>query len=444
MLSLWLSGTQEIQKQKIIQKKMEKKIKRLGDSQVEASFVVEPERLVKSKEAALKDLGQQVEVPGFRKGKAPADAVEARVGSDRVVSRAAELIIEDSYKRLLKEEELEPITQPQIEISKLALGNPFEFKMVFTVLPDVELPDYKKISAGTKREDGSVTAEEVEDTLKWLQKARPNLKNVKRASKEGDYIEIEFISDQLEKGKVYEDGFIIGKGHLIPGFNEQLIGVSEGENKTFTLTMPDNFKMTDVAGKDVEFSVTIKQVSETEERELNDEFAKEVGEFKTLDELKENIEKGLKTEKESGLKKKLREDILNNLVKGTKIKVPSVLIDRESKSQLEGLKTMASEQLSLSYEEYLEKIQKSEEDLLKGLRQSAEERSKKFLILREIAKQEEVEVTAEEIEAEVSVVLAQYPSPEEAKERIDPQQLRSYTEESIRNEKVFEILENCK
>ncbi len=420
---------------------MKKEIKKKNDSKVELEVEVSTGEFEESKEKVLKELAREAELPGFRKGKVPADVVKEKVGEEKVLTETAQKAIEESFRKIVSEEELEPITQPEVQILKLAPDNPFRYKASFTVLPEVELPDYKEIASQIEGEDVSVSEEEVEETLNWLQKSRPNLKKVLRPAKKGDWVEVAFSSPRLGGGRRYEDSFILGKGKLIPGFSDHLLGMSAGEKKEFSLTLPQDFKVKEIAGQPAKFSVEVKDVKETEEREINDEFAKDVGEFDSLEELKENIRAGLTQEKEQKEKQGRRAKILDKIVKKCNLEAPQVLVERETERQLAQLKRRVREELKSSFEDYLEKVNKTEEELRKTLAKEAKSRAERFLVLRAIAKEEDVKVEKEEVEEEVNNYLAQFPDAQKAKENVDLKQLRSYTRDRLRNEKVLQILE---
>ncbi len=420
---------------------MEKEVKHGKESKIELTVELSVEEFKEIEKEVLERLAREAELPGFRKGKTPAEVVRKKIGEQKILTETAQEAIEDSFKKIISEENLEPISQPRVNITKLAPGNPFQYKAEFVVLPEVKLPDYKKLASGVKKEEVSVEEEEIQETLDWLQKARPNLKQVLRPAKKGDWVEISFFSPQLEKGRKFEDAFILGKGKLIPGFSDQLLGMSPGETKDFSLVLPDNFKAREVAGKEVEFKATMKSVKEPEPREINDDFARDVGEFDSLEELKKNIREGLLQEKKQGGRQRRRSEILDKIVEKTDVSVPEVLIEREKENQLAQLKKRVSEQLGVSFEEYLEKINKTEDELEKALTKEAEGRVLRFLILREISSREKVEVSDEELEQEVNSFLKQLSDIDQAKKEVDLDRLKSYTRDKIEQNKVLEILE---
>jgi len=421
---------------------MEAEIKEKENSCIELSVKIPADNFKLFEKKALERIAERIELQGFRKGKAPIHIVRERISENRLLTETAKQAVEESYQNIVKEKELEPISHPEVQITKLAPGNDFEYKASFFVLPKINLPDYKNIASGVEKKSVLVEEKEIEDTLKWLQKAKPNLKEVFRPAQKGDFVEIHFSSPQLKNGENFEDAFILGKGRLVPGFEEQLLGMEAGEEKSFTLTLPQDFYIPEIAGKEAQFKVKVKKIEKPEYKKIDDEFAKGLGKFESLGDLKKKVEQGLKQEKELAEKKRRQGEILNKIIEQTKIDVPLVLIEREKKARLEAIKKKAEQELSLSFEEYLKKIDKKEEELMVILEKEAEARAKRFLVFREIAKKEGIGVTKEEINEEAKNILSFYSDKNPAGEEIDPAYLEEYTKEKIKNEKVLKFLEN--
>jgi len=201
---------------------MKTSIKNLPESQIELKIEipnVDFERFIKK---ATKELGKNLEIKGFRKGQAPEEIIQEKLGIEKILPQAAEDAVREKYFQIIEEKNLEPITQPKVEILKLAKGNPFEFKLTITVLPEIKLPDYKKLAAQTKKKKVSVSEEEVEDALNWLQKSKAKFTVLDKPAGKGDFVEIEYKSPQINASKPMKDGFVLGKGYFIPGFEEKL------------------------------------------------------------------------------------------------------------------------------------------------------------------------------------------------------------------------------
>ncbi len=417
-------------------------------------------------EEALLELGEDLEIKGFRKGKAPKNIVEQYLGVEKILIRAAEKAISSSYKKILQENNLEPISRPEVNIQKLAKNNPFSFKAKFFVLPEINLPDYKDIASKIKKRKIEVNKEEVEDSIQWLQKSRAKFSLKNGSAEKGDFIEIEYQSPNFKNfnnGNVITDAFILGEGKFLPGFEEQLVGMEavNGKNeKEFSLEVPKGHSL-EKYGKKIELRVKLKSVQKVELPEINDEFAKSLGNFEDLTALRKSIEEGIKTEKEQAESLRVKEEILEKISRTTECELPASLVEREQEQMLENFKNNILEKFKMSWEDYLksaflnkeegekkdfypEEIKKKEEEIKKSFLPQAEKNIKKLLILREIGKREGIEVSEEEVEEVIQEELKNYSSPEEAKMKlgVDPEELKEYTKERIKNEKILSLLEN--
>jgi trigger factor len=255
-------------------------------------------------------------------------------------------------------------------------------------------------------------------------------------------VEIEFQSPQIETGSKKKDNFILGEGHFIPGFEENLEGMAPGQEKEFSLKFPENHPQNDLSGNFVNFKVKMSSVQKVELPETNDQFAKNLGKFENLNGLKENIKEGIKIEKENSESQRIQGEILEKITKETKIETPEVLIEAEKKRMLEDFKNLVSERFKISFEDYLTKVKKTEAELLKNFSTEAEKKIKYSLVLRGISKKEKIEVSEAEIKTAINEFLEKYPNIEKAGKEFDLEKLKSYYEEMIRNENTFKFLEN--
>ena len=297
---------------------------------------------------------------------------------------------------------------------------------------EINLPNYKEIASEIKKNKVEVKEEEIENGLKWLQKSRAKFSAKNGSAQKGDFIEIEYKIEATEA--VLKDGFILGEGHFLPGFEDNLIGMKSGEEKKGVSLDKD--------GQKIKIDLRVSSVQNVEFSEINDEFAKSLGDFKDLNHLKKNIKQGNVLEKEQAETQKLRQEVLNQISKKTDVETPDILIENEKKNMLENLKKMVSQRLKISFGEYLDKIKKTEKEILDSFDLEANTKIKNFLILQEIGKKEKVEVLDQEIMDEVNKVLRRFPSIKEAEKNIglDLQKFKDYTKQVIYNEKIFKIL----
>ena len=415
--------------------------KKLPKSEIEISFELPWEEFKPYVDKAYSILGENIVVKGFRKGNVPQDILEKEIGSDKILAQAADLTVKDKYPQAIYRENIEPISSPEVNIIKLAQGNPFEFKVKVSILPDIVLPDYKTIAFQIKKKEISVTDQDVKDALKWVQQSRAVFTPLDREAKKDDFIEIEYQSPQIENNKIFKDKFILGKANIAPGFEENLEGMKKDEQKEFSVIFPKEHNNKVLAGKDITFKVTMKSLQKMELPELNDEFASKLGEFKDLDSFKKNIKENLEKEKELEQKQKIRNEILEKIAQESKSELPEILVENQKDSLLEELKQKVDQGLKIPFEEYLKQIKKTEKEIKDSFIDTAEKRVKNFLALKKIGKEEEIKVSKEEIEEETNKTLKNYPNKDEVK-KIDIERLKDYTKSAMYNEKVFNKLES--
>jgi len=420
---------------------MKAKIKKLPKSEIEVEIEISPEEFDKFIEKATFELGKNLEVEGFRKEKIPKEIIEKEIGQERILKEAAEKAIKESYTKVIAENKIEVLGQPEIEILKAVQGNSFLFRIKTAVLPEIQLPDYKKIASEVKKKEIYVQEKEVEETLKWLQKSRAKFSQILRPCQTGDFVEIEYSCSLIENGKIQKDGFILGQGHLIEGFEENLIGMRQGEEKEFSLEFPPRHFQNNLAGKTANFRTKMVSVKLVELPEINDQFAQSLGNFENLDSLKFSIREGIKLEKEFGESQRIRQEILEKIAQEIFWEIPKILINEEEKRMMENFKNTVKEKLGISFSEYLSKIGKTEDNLTNSFFLEAEKKIKNALILREISKKEGILASKEEVKEKINELLKNYPDVKKAKE-IDLEKLKSYYEEVIKSEKTLQFLES--
>ena len=264
---------------------------------MEISFEIPWEEFKPYVDKAYSVLGQDIIIKGFRKGNVPQDILEKEIGIGKILEQAADLTAKDKYPQEIHKEGIEPISRPEVSITKLAKDNPFEFKAKVSILPNIVLPDYKVIASKAEKKEISVIDKDIDDALKWIQQSRAAFTPLDREAKQNDFIEIEYQSPQIESNKLFSDKFILGKAEFAPGFEENLEGMKKDEQKEFNVVFPKEHNNKMLAGKDIVFKVKMKSVQKMELPELNDEFASKLGKFKDLESLKSNIKENLKKEK---------------------------------------------------------------------------------------------------------------------------------------------------
>jgi len=443
-------------------------LKNLEKSQVEMEVEISPGEFQEFIDRAVFKLGENIEMKGFRKGRVPKEIIKEKIGTESLLTEAANLAVRSTYQRAVKEKNLEVISRPEVNILKMAEGNPFVYKAKFLVLPQVELPDYKKIASDVRKKEVEVKDQELENVLKWLQKSRSKMSVKLGPAQKGDFIEIEYNSSQLEKPET--DAFILGQGQFLPGFEKVLFGLKAGEEKKeVPVSFPENHYRKELAGKEIKVNLKVNSVKKVEIPELTDDFARSLGRFKSLQDLKDSIKSGLKAEKEQVELQRIRAEVLEKIAAKVKVEVPKVLIEKEQERMLEDLKTQIQQRMGLKFEDYLKRIysakrsktsaeqfngtEKLEEDLKKSFLSQAEKRVKEYLVLRSIGEKENIEVSEKEVEERANQILRQHQNKNWVQKdsdssslaegsRVDPEKLKAYTKEIIRTEKVFAVLES--
>lgn len=431
-------------------------LKKLPKSEAEVLITLPFAEFEPYLERALDKIVDETELKGFRKGKAPRDLVARHAGEGAILERAADAAVHGTYAGIFERVATEwksnnhkdffPIGHPDVTVTKLARGNDFQYKVKLAVLPDVTLPDYKKIAAHARKEkkDISVTEEEIEKTIQWIRESRSPLVAVSRPVQDNDSVEIDFEirhgGEPVQEGVSKNHPLVIGKGKFIPGFEDQLVGMKTGEEKAFSLTAPEDWHQKAFAGKELEYKVSMNSVQERILPPLDDAFAKNLGHFDSFAALAANVRDGLTQEKQEKEVQRIRALAIEEIAKEVTIEIPDILVDRELQKTIDELKVNV-EQMGLEWASYLNHVKKSEVDLHTDLRPEAERRVRIALTLRAIAEGEHLEPSDKEVEERAQEVLKQYTSAGDAAKGIDSGQLREYARGILKNEKVFEFLE---
>ncbi len=428
---------------------MDVKLNKISSNKVELEIEIPAPQMESYFNLAASELSKDMKVDGFRPGKIPAEIVEREKGSQKLYDGAANLAIQKTLPKAILDlpadeagNKIEIVGQPDIVILQIARGNPMKYKATFWVVPEVELGNYKGLKV--KKKELKVKHEEVDESLKHLQRSRVKLVTVNRPAAKGDRVEIDFTtrssSVKIEGGESKNHPLIIGEARFIPGFEKELERMKEGEEKEFTLKAPEDWPQKNLAGRILDFQVKMNLVQERDIPKLSDEFAKSLGDFQSLDQLKKNIKEGIFQEKELKEKERIRMELIERVVENSKMDIPKALIDIELDRMVEELRANV-ESMGLDFDRYLKEIRKPVEELKKEWREQAEKRVKISLALKAIAKKEKIEVSEKEIEEKINEDLKHHPDSEELKKNIDLQALKEYTKGVIKNNKAFEFLE---
>lgn len=421
---------------------MQTELKNLPKSEVELTVELLQPELEEYMEAACRELSRQNNIKGFRSGHVPKDIILKEFGEDKVKHIAMDMAVRESFSKTVLEKKLEIVGEPKISQVKSEKENDgLKYQAVFSVIPEINLLDYKKIKVA--QAEIKFEASELDSILKDIQKSKAQTTVVTRPAQKGDRIEIDFTAkidgQVIEGGESKQHPIILGEGHFMAGFEDALVGLKENEIKSFAINTPNDYHDQKVAGQKVDFEVKLNSVEERKLPELNDEFAKTLGQFSSVEDLKNNIKEGLMAEKEMKAKDERRAKISTELIKDIKVELPELLVEVELNKMAAELESSLA-RMGLTRESYLSHLGKNWAELKKEWQPKAESRVKVTLALRAVAKKESLEVEEGEIEEKVSEILRSAPAG--PGQNIDLTALRGYVKGLVRNEKVFELLEN--
>ena len=340
-------------------------------------------------------------LPGFRKGRVPVNLVIQNVGADFIRGEALEDAIPEWGDEALREAGLfdDAVGTSDLQVGPLDETKDYSFTIKVQTMPVPTLGEYKGLEV--PRREVEVTDEQVSAQLAMLQERLASLQPVEdRAVQDGDFVLMDLSGSRdgepIEGAQGKDQMYEVGRGNLIPGFEEQLVGLKAGDDKTFDISFPEDYHAEDLAGADAQFAVTVKEIKEKVVPELDDAFAADVSEFETMDELRNDVRERLTAAAEAGVQREFRAAAVEKAVEHATIAVPSTMVDREAHRLYHQLEEQVGEQ-GLTMEVYLGVLQKTEEDIEEELRPQAEFVIKRQLVLEKIAEAEALEVTDDDI-----------------------------------------------
>jgi len=393
---------------------MQVKNKSLTSTRVQLTVIAAQTELDAIKQIVVKRLAKDVKLQGFRAGKAPAGLVEKSIDPATLQSEFLDEAVNQLYGEALRKEKIRPIEQPKVDIVKFVPYTTLEFTAETEAVGDIKMPDYKHIKLDKKKV--TILAKDVDEVLARLRTREADKKEVSRTAKDGDEVIIDFsgVDAKTKKAIAGADGkdypLVLGSDSFIPGFEPEVVGLKVSDEKTFTVTFPDNYNVSSLQNRKVSFTVTVKKVHETNEPKLDDAFAAKVGPFKTLAELKADIKQQLAVEREREAESNFENDLVTLLAEQSTISIPAALIDE----QIEAMEKDERQNLayrSETWQEHLKAEGVTEQQHRDRNRDQAELRVKASLILSEIADAEEVTVTPEEVEIRIQLLKGQYQDP---------------------------------
>ncbi|GFN36522.1 trigger factor [Tepidimicrobium xylanilyticum] len=384
-------------------------------------------------------------IPGFRRGKAPRKIIELNYGEGVFYEEALNILLPEVYDKAVEDLELEPVDTPEVDIEQLEKGKPVIVKVEVTIKPEVKLGEYKSIEV--EKVEYNVTDEDVEKELKAIQEMNGRIIDAgDRETKERDILTIDFEGyidgEKFEGGTAEKQVLEIGSNRFIPGFEEQLIGRKKGDEVEVKVTFPEDYFEESLQGKEALFKVVIHEVKEKELPALDDEFAKDVSEFETLEEFKNSIRERLEKEAEEKEKRELENKIIEKVVDSAEVDIPEVMISRQIEREISEFDYRLRLQ-GLDINRYLELTNTGIDALKEEMTPVAKRRIKTDLVLEAIAKKESLEVTEEDLDEELEKMAKEY-NQEDAqkfKENMKKGDLE-FLKTGIMRDKTIELLVN--
>lgn len=386
---------------------------KIEENKVKLTVTVDKAEFNKALDVAFTKVVKDVDVPGFRKGKLPRNMFEKKFGVESLYEEAINYIVSIEYPKAVSEANIQVVAQPKIDIDYENLGKDKDFVFYATVAvkPEVKLGDYKGIEV--EELDVELTDEEVKAELDKLLDQQAELIVKETAAENGDTVVIDYEglkdNEPFEGGKASNYSLKLGSNTFIPGFEEKLIGINAGESRDVDLTFPEEYHAEELKGKDVVFKVLCHEVKNRQVPELNDEFVKDLNKdnIENVEQLKEDIKSNLKTQKETNAKNHLIDTVVDTASNNAKMNIPQEMIDAEADRLLQDADQRLQQQ-GLNLDLYLQYTNGTKEGLLEQLKVEATKRLSQHLTLEEISKQENIEVTKEDIDNKLDEIAKTY------------------------------------
>ena len=425
----------------------------LGDSRVHVDVEVASEAIEREVESAARTLGRDIKIPGFRKGHVPAEVVMQRVGRDAVLDEAVRRALPVWYEEAVAAAGIAVVGDPRLDLSELPdRGAPLQFSIEVGIRPEAKLGNYKELEVG--RREAAVPAEDVDAELERLREAAASLENVDRPAGRGDFVVIDFTGtldgDPFEGGEARGYLLELGSGRLVEGFEEHLEGVRAGEERTVSVRFPDDYRAEELAGRDAQFEVSVKEVKQKRLPDLDDDFAADAGGFDTLEELRSDVEAKLREVREREIEADFREAVVDAAADAAKIDIPHELVHAKAHEMWHTTRRRLERQ-GIPADRYFQIAGKSEEEIVTEAEPDAERALRRESVLAAVVDAEQIEVSDDELLDALRQVVAAggaEPSDKQLEKALDRARSRGTDEElrmDIAMRKAVDLLvENAK
>ena len=420
---------------------MKTKVKKISDSRVEITVTLDAEDLKTAREKAIERLAKEVKVEGFRKGKVPTKVAEKFIPENDINAQAIDIAVRTTVIEAFQKESKSPLVVPNVNVTKYVPNESAEYVATADIIPEIRLGDYKQLNV--KKPVVKVTKKDVDEVLNNLANSFAEKKVVKREAKLDDEVIIDFVGKKddvvFDGGSAKDYKLVLGSETFIPGFEDGVVGHKVGDKFDLKLTFPKDYGVKDLAGAKVVFEVLLKQVNEITKAKIDDGMAKKCGPFKTLDELKKDIEKNLQTQNEYRATESFKDELVKALVKKSTVSAPEILIEDQMKAIREDISRNAASR-GMSSENFLKANGKDLKEWEKEARELAETRVKASLVLQTLAVEEKIEVADEEVAAKIAELKDVYKNSAEALKSLKNPNVKMDIKNRMIIEKTLEFL----
>lgn len=414
--------------------------KDLPKSQVELNIQIEQAEMVKYIDKTTTKLAKQITVPGFRKGEAPKELVAKQISPTDLLNESFEYAINESYKQAIEQEKLNPLASPEIKLAEEVSKDSLEYTAIISIMPEIKLPDYKKLAAKVEKEDDNITDKDVEEAKKYLQKSRGTQDIVDREAKTNDIVSLDYILtvDKKEFDKSEKMPVEIGAGKFIPGFEDEIIGLKAGDKKEFDIKFPDDYHNKDIAGKKGHFAITVNDVQELNLPAWDEDFAKELsnGE-KTISDLEMSLKEGLIAERQKEVQTSYTQAVVDAILAEIKVDLPEILVMGEREQIIKEMEQRALYS-GHTLDDALAQAGKTRDELLEEALPQAESRVKLMLLLKAITAEQNFKADEKEVQHRIHHILERYS--EKDQKNIDMHRLNTIVESEITDKMALDYL----
>jgi trigger factor len=425
---------------------MSVQVENLDNNMAKLTVTVDADQVEKALNAAYNRQKNRISIPGFRKGKVPRNMIEKMYGAEVFYEDAADILVRQEYPNAYDESELDIVSQPDIEVVQIEKGKEFIFTATVALKPEVTLGKYNGITV--TKIDCSVSDEEVENEIKNQLSTNARTVTVDRAAQNGDTVKIDFAGSidgvAFEGGTSENYSLELGSHSFIDTFEDQLVGKKAGDEVDVNVTFPEDYQAEDLAGKPALFKVKIHEVTAKEVPELDDEYVQDISEFDTVDAYKEDVKKNIADRKEAQARRTKEEEAIAKIVDKSKMDIPDAMIDTQVNSMINEYAN-SMRQSGLSFEQYLQFTGMTVEKFREQVRPDALDRIKSSLVLEQIAKEESIEASDEDVDARIAEIAEQYGMPAENLQKNIPASERKEMKKEIAMQKALEfVMDNVK